>query len=390
MPINSMHRKIPILLILKTPPPVGGGEILCAALKNHVKSLPEFLVLETYSKRKSKSNQGGLDWYKIIEFVILWLKVIVLIKKHKPVLIFSPIAKSFPHFCRDSIIFWTSRLYNIPFAGELAGASFYFLGQNKLKTLYGKVVLSRFICLRVLGSSIAQKLKQFGINNTIVTDNGVECINISDYDKNISEKNNFRILFVGTLSQQKGFDTLVYACNNLAQNNLPFEVHAMGEWISEKYRCKIETFIIRTKINHLFTFHGLLHGKNKRKVFQSSDILVLPSYVEGQPLVILEALSVGMPVVSTDVGAIPDTIQDGKNGFIINPGDTHNLEKKIALLMENPHLRKKMKQENLVLYNKRFTENAFLRTQVYWLRQCASGELSPHGQFIQYQQNGNQ
>jgi glycosyltransferase involved in cell wall biosynthesis len=372
-----------ILLILKTPPPFGGGEVLCAALMKYVEDFPEILVLKINSRSKNKGNQGRFYYWKIIEFIILWSKFLYLVIRHKPVLVFYPMAKSFPHFCRDSILFWTSWLFRIPFSGELAGATFYFLGKNKVQTLYAQMVLSRFACLRVLGSRIALHLKEFGITNTIVSDNGVESMKGLLPKKFPAHKKGLHILFVGTLSQQKGFSTVVDACSKLADKKYAFEVHTMGEWISENYRMDIIDSLRRRSITNCFVFHGLTHGFRKRDIFIGSDILVLPSYIEGQPLVILEALSYGLPVISTNVGGIPDTIEDGKNGFLIEPGDANELERKIRLLMDNPDLCEKISHENLELYKRRFTEAAFLRTQIYWLKQCARGELKPHGQYIQ-------
>lgn len=382
--MSRLTNKTPILMILRTPPPFGGGEILGAALKKYVKNDPEFIIIEINSKTRNKGNQGRFYFWKIIEFILLWLKFIFLIIRRKPALIFCPIAKSFPHFFRDSILFWTSWAFRIPFAGELAGATFYFMGKNKLQTLYGQMVLSRFACLRVLGKGIALHLKNFGIINTIVSDNGIDSTEPSLQQNSKVNINGFRILFVGTLSEQKGFSTLVDACTNLANKGFSFEVHIIGEWISEKYRVNIENRIKHRGVTNYFVLHGLTHGQSKRELYFKSNVLVLPSFIEGQPLVILEALSFGIPVISTNVGGIPVTIEDGKNGFLIESGDTVELEKKILFLMDNPDLCQKMSQENLKLYKRRFTKTAFLKTQVYWLKQCARGQLKPHGQFIQF------
>jgi glycosyltransferase involved in cell wall biosynthesis len=371
------------MLILRTPPPFGGGEILGAALGNYLKTNPEFVVLESNSEKRNKGNQGSFSWWKVKEFFLLWFKFIVLIIHQKPLMVFAPLAKSFPHFVRDSLFFWTAWIFRIPFTGELAGATFYFLGNNKWQTYYGKMVLSRLACLRVLGNQIAMHLQGFGIKNTIVSDNGIDSSGSPYYAKQTSNKNTFQILFVGTLSQQKGFSTLVDACCHLADQGLVFEIHAMGEWVSEKYGLAIENILDRRRTKNRFVFHGLTHGSEKSDVFLNSDMLVLPSYVEGQPLVILEALSFGLPVVATKVGGIPDTIEDGKHGFLINPGDSNELAEKIKLLMETPDLCETMSEENVKLYRARYTQKAFLRTQTYWLKQVARGDLKPHGQFIQ-------
>ena len=141
------------------------------------------------------------------------------------------------------------------------------MGKNKLQTKYGRMVISRFACLRVLGENIALHLKQFGIKNTIVSDNGVVPMNPILAENTYDGTNIFRILFVGTLSRQKGFSTLVKACVNLASKGAMFEVHAMGEWMSEKYRREIENELRDQKAERHFIFHGLTHGRQKRQIF---------------------------------------------------------------------------------------------------------------------------
>ena len=229
---------------------------------------------------------------------------------------------------------------------------------------------------------IARKLKSFGIENTIVSDNGIHFPNAHRGGQR-SKKSPFRILFVGTLSEQKGFGTLVDACGGLVSDGHSFEVHAMGEWGSEKFKHQTVERIHQRGLERHFILHGLTHGKKKAELYTKSSVLVLPSFIEGQPLVILEALSFGVPVISTYVGGIPDTVENKKNGFLIDPGDHVELGEKIRFLMNNPGVNQQMSQDNLKLYQERFTEDAFLKTQVYWLKQSARGELKPHGQFVQ-------
>lgn len=78
-------------------------------------------------------------------------------------------------------------------------------------------------------------------------------------------------------------------------------------------------------------------------VRQTSNILyILPSYAEGLPCALLEAMAAGLPVVSTSVGSIPEVVEDSINGFLITPGDFTSLAEKIVVLANDRALRQTM------------------------------------------------
>jgi len=87
---------------------------------------------------------------------------------------------------------------------------------------------------------------------------------------------------------------------------------------------------------------GCLTGKAKEEVLAAADCLVLPSYAEGLPIAILEAMAHGIPVIATTVGAIPEVITDGEQGFLIEPGDVQALTECMLKLSNDPELRKTM------------------------------------------------
>jgi len=85
-----------------------------------------------------------------------------------------------------------------------------------------------------------------------------------------------------------------------------------------------------------------VYKRQVKKIYTGALFFVLPTLKEGSPLVILEAMSCGLPVISTDVSGIPDILKDGYNGFLIQPKDVDGLYQKMNFLINDPKLRKIM------------------------------------------------
>ena len=368
-----------ILLILRTPPPYGGGELQHEALRDYFACKKDYIILESHSDRRDKTNQGAFALWKINEFVIIWFRIVCALLIMRPRLLFMALGKDFPTFVRDSLLVWIAYLFCVPVVIELPGSYFYFLEKGGFYEWYGKLVLSRIMCIRVLGESISKRLSQYGVNNTVVFDNGVSTGD-SIHEHITTSESDLNILFVGTLSPQKGFDVLVDAITVLCKRIEHFRVHCLGQWISDDYMKTMHVRLLESDLCDHFIFHGLKFGKDKWNVYSQCHVLALPSFNEGQPLVILEALSFGLIVVATSVGAIPDTIENEKNGFLIPRGDSKTLADVLTSLSRNQGIRKQMKAENMNLFLRRFTMNAFLKKYESFLNACADKTLVPKGQ----------
>jgi len=101
-------------------------------------------------------------------------------------------------------------------------------------------------------------------------------------------------------------------------------------------------------------FTGPIGEFEKIQLLQRSQLFLLPSHAEGHPAVILEAMAVGLPVIATKVGAIPEVIQDGINGFIIEPGDVDMLADRIITLIFDADLRCRMGEINYHVARERY------------------------------------
>ena len=119
---------------------------------------------------------------------------------------------------------------------------------------------------------------------------------------------------------------------------------------------KANALIANYKLEQHVKMLGVVKGQEKEKLLAESDIFVFPPIApEGQPLVILEAMSAGLPIITTDQGAIRETVVDGINGFIIPPGKPEVIVEKILLLARDQKLRAQMGLSSREIFVKNYT-----------------------------------
>ncbi|MEO0214577.1 MAG: glycosyltransferase family 4 protein, partial [candidate division WOR-3 bacterium] len=117
------------------------------------------------------------------------------------------------------------------------------------------------------------------------------------------------------------------------------------KWVGgEDVDAIFDEFIVKNGFNERFEFYENITGREKFEVFKKASIFVLPSYSEGFPMAVLEAMASALPVISTNVGAIPEFLPS--ENFIIEPGDLKGLERALRELLGNEGLRKKLSEIN--------------------------------------------
>lgn len=174
--------------------------------------------------------------------------------------------------------------------------------------------------------------KYIVIRNWIVLDRYAE--NFEHHQKR-SAATKLRILFMGWVTKEKGIFDLLKAYQTLPFTHTEMLIAGDG---NDLVAAKGES--VNLKIDQTTKFLGWVFDNDKHKLLREADIFVLPSYYEGLPNALLEAMASGVPAIATRVGGIPDLIRSGENGFLVEPGDVDGLAEKIALLIQNEDKRK--------------------------------------------------
>ncbi|NOY69186.1 MAG: glycosyltransferase family 4 protein [Deltaproteobacteria bacterium] len=139
-----------------------------------------------------------------------------------------------------------------------------------------------------------------------------------------------RLICVGRLCEQKGQLLLVEALNELKKQAINFEMIFAGDG---DMRNQIELKINELKLNDSVKITGWLTGDEVKREIIESRALVLPSFAEGLPVVIMEAFALGRPVISTCIAGIPELVENNINGYLVPPGSIEKLTETLTRVL---------------------------------------------------------
>ena len=141
------------------------------------------------------------------------------------------------------------------------------------------------------------------------------------------------LMYMGEISKRKGGFDLLQA---IADNKDYFKNKLVLRMGGNEVDGDIKTFIKEHGLESFVSYEGWIAGQKKIDCLNWEDVYILPSYNEGLPIAILEAMAYSHPVISTPVGGIPEVIETGKNGMLVQPGDTKAIADAIKYYIENP------------------------------------------------------
>ena len=198
-----------------------------------------------------------------------------------------------------------------------------------------------------------QNIEKQNSSNVYVIHNGIS----------LEEKNNLpcdtypwctgrgvKIVAVGRLSPEKGFENLLEAMSIVVQQGLDVRLVLLGEG---GLRQKLEGQVVRLSLEDRVVMPGFI--ENASKFFSCFDLLVMPSFTEGLPITLLEAMRARLPVIASSVGGIPDVLEDGVGGILVQPGNVEELAAAITKLVLSPLLRKQLATNSYFVFKQKYS-----------------------------------
>jgi glycosyltransferase involved in cell wall biosynthesis len=242
-------------------------------------------------------------------------------------------------FWRKSILCLLARCFRVPYVYHLHSGEFpdfYTNMYGGFSKFWVRQTLKNASRVLVLTASWKNEiLKIEPTANVGVALNPVDLTGGQHHDSS----SGLQILFLGRVREKKGAFDLLRAMGRVTKIVPEAKLLMAGDGEIEKGREICQDIALPPSV---VEFLGWIDGSEKDEILSKSDIFVLPSYYEGLPIGILEAMAAGVLVVASNVGGIPDVIRHEENGIIVSPGDIDSLAKELVRLLGDVELRNKL------------------------------------------------
>ena len=160
--------------------------------------------------------------------------------------------------------------------------------------------------------------------------NGIDCSPYAHIPTVMSRPDHpLRLVYVGRIAREKGLYETLQGLRLSLELGADARLVIAGQGAEEG---RLKRYAQALGIGSRVTFAGPVFGADKVQLLAGSDVMVLPSYAEGLPYALLEAMAAGIPVIATPVGAIPDVVAEGTHGFLVPPRDGKAIAEAIAMM----------------------------------------------------------
>lgn len=352
-----MIERVKILILGKMPPPYYGVSVWFEQLQKG--EWPDYYQMLWFDTgiHKDISTIGNIGALSLFKHMVLHLKFFLFLFREKPDLVLVPVSQSKFGIIKDSIYIILARLFKAKVLVMLHGSNLktYLKGSTKLFNRFFNFIMAQCYGAIVLSDRLKYIFSDYFDSSRIFSvPNGID-INLSQLEQKTS--NTFPVVcYLGNLLLSKGIEDILNALVFLKNQQVDFKTLFIGGWGDQQTKEKCKQIVADNELN--VQFAGVKTGIEKYQLLKNSDIfLFTPNKPEGLPYVVLEAMSVGLPIIATDQGGITDAVVHSENGFIVESGNTESIARAIYRLLHDKELIHSMGETSKRMYKDKFTIN---------------------------------
>lgn len=358
-----------ILFIMHMPPPIHGASMVGKFIHDSK------LVNESFdcwyispSTANNIQDIAKINCVKIFRFVFILLRIARILIFERPDLVYYTATARKDGFRISYIIVTWIRLFNRNIVVHFHNKG---VCENK-KGIDGIIRKSFFRNIKVilLSHYLYYDIEDWvDKKDVLICPNGIPQTNT----EKIVRKNSVpHLLFLSNLIKSKGVYVLLDACKILKDKGEQFVCDFVGAESKEISESIFLAEVSRRGLCDFVKYHGRKYGAEKDSYFKHADIFVFPTYYESETfgLVNLEAMQYQLPIVTTNVGGIPDVVKNGINGIVCERNNVESLANAIETLLSNSEMRKEMGNAGYEKFKNEFTLDIFERNFTDCIKQC--------------------
>lgn len=347
-----------VLFILPLPPPVHGSSVMSRYIRESVEKTADlngdFVNLSTSRHVK---EIGKVSYKKAIRFFFAYFRVLGFLCSRKYDLCYLAITCHGIGFLKDMPYVLLCKLFrrkvvihqhNKGMSGDATRWPYRWLFPRVYKNT--KVILLS----RLLYPDVSRFVKR---EQVVICPNGIP--QQADKDMVAREHGVPQLLYLSNLMESKGILVLLDSCRMLKEKGLRFMCHIVGDASKEISFSRMEDEINKRGLNGTAICHGPKYGKEKEDFLNWADVFVSPTCDDCFPIVLLEAMQHGLPVVSTYEGAIPDMIKERVNGILCRPRQSGELTEALSFLLVHEEIRREMGRQGYKRFSELYTLAAY-------------------------------
>ena len=367
-----MKNKTTVLVLGYLPPPYEGTAKLTQVIINSKLLNNAFnIVFLSLKKNSQTQKRGALNLTNLINNFLNYINFIKLLIFKKPKLVYMALAQNKFGFTRDSVFILIANLFHTKVCLHFLGGSFneFYNSSSNIFKKYIKNILNKSEKIILLANKIEEGF------TGIVSDQKFTTVYNCAPDDIVKPQINktdgkFNVLFLGYLSKAKGALDLVKAAEIILKqtSNIYFYLCGQGVDIEKNIKFIQEPNFGYSKIKEILEnpivaknviISNQIMDEEKEKLFNSANVFILPSYSEGMPMAVLEAMQHSLPLITTTVGAMGEVLTENENTSFVDTNSPKAIADKILFLFNNKNEAERIGVNNKKLITDKYNSTVF-------------------------------
>ncbi len=343
-----------ILLFIKTPPPTTGATLMNKRVHDSGLIKKSFAIRSIcISYMQNLNEMGKWNISKLFKIISVCKELLFELWFYQPVFVYFQLSPHGFAFFRDLFFVTIIKMYRVRILFHMRGKGI--KHKSDLKKLFYRYCFKNeyVICL---SSLLVNDIEDVYSGKIFTVPNGIPDLTTDSDTKKINSP--IRILFLSNLIKSKGIFDFIEALQILNKKGYEFEgwiVGAEADLSADNLNTKLIDYGISDKVKYV----GAKYGEEKNKIWTSCDILIFPTTNDIWGNVLLEAMQFSLPVIATNEGAIPEIIDDGVNGYVIDQKAPDRIARKLEILIRSPDMITKMGEAGRKKYIENYTIDKF-------------------------------